>query len=107
MPTTSNSTSTPRTLGSDRLTQFVASPRQCCLSNTVKNLTLSEWARLCRIEAMRTTHEATRALLVDLAAEYEAMAGRSVDIDPDDRDLQNAVADRLSLAAKRNASKFR
>jgi hypothetical protein len=61
-----------------------------------------EWARVCRVEAMRTTHEGTKGLLVELAAEFETLAGEPVKLAPDDSELQNAAADRLvSLAAKR------
>jgi hypothetical protein len=61
-------------------------------------------ARRCRIEAMRATHPTTKDFLLELAAEYEALAGDAVAQDPDDPDLQNAVADRLaSLASKRRA----
>jgi len=61
----------------------------------------AEWARRCHIEAARAIHPSTKAFLLELAAEYEAIAGEVVDLDPDDMDLQNAVADRLSsLAAK-------
>ena len=62
----------------------------------------AEWARRCHIEAARAIHPATRAFLLELAAEYEAIAGETVNLDPDDIDLQSAVADRLAaLAAKR------
>jgi hypothetical protein len=54
-----------------------------------------EWARICRIEAARASHPATRQFLLDLAAGYEAIAGAPADIHPDDADLQQAVADRL------------
>jgi hypothetical protein len=59
-----------------------------------------ERARLCRIEAARATSLHKRHRLLALAAKYEAIAGRSVD--PDDPELQGAVADRLhQLAAKK------
>jgi hypothetical protein len=61
-----------------------------------------ERARRCRIEAARAIHPSTKAFLLELAAEYEALSGETVDLDPDDTDLQSAVADRLAvLAAKR------
>ena len=61
----------------------------------------AEWARRCQIEAARAIHPSTKTFLLELAAEYEAISGGAVDLDPDDTDLQNAVADRLSaLAAK-------
>jgi hypothetical protein len=64
----------------------------------------TNWARRCRIEAMRATHPSTKAFLLELAVEYEKLAGEAVTQDPDDPDLQNAVADRLAfLAAKRRA----
>ena len=64
----------------------------------------AEWARRCRIEAARAIHPSTKAFLLELAAEYEAISGETVNLDPDDTDLQNAVADRLAaLAAKRRA----
>jgi hypothetical protein len=64
----------------------------------------AKWARRCRIEAMRATHPTTKDFLLELAAEYESLAGEVVAQDPDDPDLQNAVADRLaSLASKRRA----
>jgi hypothetical protein len=70
----------------------------------VADLTTLEWARLCRVEAVRTTHVTTKAFLVELAGEFEALAGKAVDLDPDDLELQDAVADRLfSLALKRSA----
>jgi hypothetical protein len=63
----------------------------------------AEWARRCRIEAARAIHPMTKAFLLDLAGKYEAIAGEPVNLDPDDIDLQNAVADRLAeLAARRN-----
>jgi|SRR3954447_18317237 hypothetical protein len=62
------------------------------------------WARRCHIEAARAIHPSTKAFLLELAAEYEALSGETVDVDPDDTELQNAVADRLAeLAAKRRA----
>ena len=60
-----------------------------------------EWARRCRIEAARAIHPKTRAFLLDLAAEYEAIAGIAVELDPDDAELQSAVADRLAEVASR------
>ena len=66
---------------------------------------VSEWVRICRIEAMRTSHQATKALLLDLAREFEFLAGSEAgSIDPDDPALQNAVAERLAaLAWRRNS----
>ena len=62
------------------------------------------WARRCRIEAVRAIHPMTKAFLLELAAECEALSGEAANLDPDDLDLQNAVADRLSaLAARRKA----
>ena len=61
----------------------------------------AEWARACRIEAARTTHAQTRDLLLMLAAEYEGLAGKAVDLHPDDHDVQSAVADRLQASAAR------
>jgi hypothetical protein len=62
----------------------------------------AEWARRCRIEAARAIHPSTKTFLIDLAAEFEAIAGETVNLDPDDIELQNAVAERLAeLAARR------
>jgi len=68
--------------------------------------TPEDWVRICRIEAMRTAHIPTRDLLLELAAEYEALASSEVGaMDPDDFELQSAVADRLqALAMKMKAS---
>jgi hypothetical protein len=63
-----------------------------------------DWARRCRVEAARAAHPSTKAFLLELASEFEAIAGEVVVIDPDDHELQSAVADRLySLAAKTKA----
>lgn len=59
------------------------------------------WARRCRIEAARAIHPSTKAFLVDLAAQFEKLAGEKVNLDPDDPDLQNAVAERLAELARR------
>ena len=60
------------------------------------------WARKCRIEAVRAIHPSTKEFLLDLAAKYEDLSGEIVKLDPDDVELQNAVADRLAvLAAQR------
>src|SRR3954469_19695464 len=61
----------------------------------------SGWARSCRIEAVRAIHPSTRAFLLKLAAEFEAVAGEIVKLDPDDPDVQDAVADRLAEVAAR------
>ena len=62
----------------------------------------ADWARRCRIEAARAIHPSTKAFLLDLAGEFEAIAGEPVNLDPDDIELQNAVAERLAeLAVKR------
>ena len=62
----------------------------------------AEWARRCRIEAARAIHPMTKAFLLELAGKFEAIAGEPVSLDPDDSELQNAVADRLAeLAARR------
>jgi hypothetical protein len=61
----------------------------------------TEWARQCRIEAARAIHPKTRAFLLKLAGEYEVIAGKRVDLDPDDPDYQAAVADRLAELALR------
>jgi hypothetical protein len=64
----------------------------------------AKWARRCHIEAARAIHPTTKAFLLELAAQYEALSGEAAAIDPDDTELQNAVADRLAtLAAKRRA----
>ena len=62
----------------------------------------AEWARRCRIEAARAIHPMTKSFLLELAGELEAIAGKTVKLDPDDTELQSAVADRLAeLAARR------
>lgn len=62
----------------------------------------ADWARKCRIEALRAIHPSTKAFLLELAAKYEAITGEIVNLDPDDVEVQNAVADRLAvLAAQR------
>ena len=61
----------------------------------------AEWARRCRIEAARAIHPSTKAFLLELAAQFESIAGQAVEVDPDDSDLQNAVADRLTELAAR------
>ena len=62
----------------------------------------AEWARRCRIEAARAIHPTTKAFILELAAQFEAIAGEPVNLDPDDPELQDAVAERLSeIAAKR------
>ena len=73
-----------------------------------KKINALNWARRCRIEAARATHPSTRALLLDLAGEYEAILGKAVIIDPDDIELQDACADCLmALAARRKTSLLR
>jgi hypothetical protein len=59
------------------------------------------WARRCRIESARAIHPSTKAFLLELSAHFEALAGETADIDPDDPDLQSAVADRLAEIASR------
>lgn len=61
----------------------------------------SEWSRRCRIEAARAIHPMTKDFLLELARELEIMSGETVNVDPDDMDLQTAIADRLSEVAKR------
>ena len=61
----------------------------------------ADWARRCRLEAARAIHPSTKAFLLELAAQFEAASGVSVSVDPDDTELQDAVADRLSEVAKR------
>jgi hypothetical protein len=61
----------------------------------------AEWARRCRVEAARAIHPKTRAFLLQLAASYEVIAGKTVDLDPDDPEYQDAVADRLAELALR------
>jgi hypothetical protein len=62
----------------------------------------AELARKCRIETARAIHPSTKDFLLGLAAKYEAISGEIVNLDPDDLELQNAVADRLAvLAAQR------
>ena len=63
----------------------------------------AEWARICRIEAARTSDPATREVLLDLAAGYEAIAGEPANIHPDDAELQQAVADRLMSQARKTS----
>lgn len=59
-------------------------------------------ARLCRIEAARATHQQTKDLLLELASEFDAIAGDTGEIHPDDPELQGAVADRLHALAEKN-----
>ena len=62
----------------------------------------AEWARKCRVEAVRAIHPTTKEFLLGLAAHYDAISGETGNLDPDDIELQNAVADRLAaLAAQR------
>jgi len=62
----------------------------------------AEWARKCRVEAVRAIHPTTKEFLLGLAAHYDAISGEKGNLDPDDVELQNAVADRLAaLAAQR------
>ena len=61
----------------------------------------AEWARRCLIEAARAIHPSTKSFLVELAAQFEAIAGEAVHVDPDDPELQAAVADRLAELAAR------
>jgi len=65
----------------------------------------AEWARRCRIEAARAIHPDTKAFLLELTARFEAASGQAVMIDPDDTELQTAVADRLFEIAKRRWAK--
>lgn len=66
------------------------------------NADASWWARKCRIEAVRAMNSRTKAFLLDLATYFEAAAGECIIINPDDSELQGAVADRLeALAEKR------
>jgi len=49
-----------------------------------------------------TSHSSlTKAFLLELAAQLENVAGKAVYLDPDDKDLQQAVADRLAELAAR------
>ena len=59
------------------------------------------WGRQCRIEAARAIHPSTRAFLLKLAGELEAIAGETANLHPDDTELQSAVADRLMELARR------
>ena len=61
----------------------------------------ADWARRCRIEAARAIHPSTKAFLLELATQFEALSGEVVSLDPDDPDLQEAVADRLAELAAR------
>jgi hypothetical protein len=69
--------------------------------SVVKDMDEGDWARSCRIEAARTADPQTRDFLLELAAEYEAISGRSAEIHPDDQDLQSAVAERLHATAQK------
>lgn len=60
------------------------------------------WARRCRIEAVRAIHPSTKSFLIELAMEFEAVAGATTNIDPDDADLQGALADRLAELVARD-----
>ena len=64
------------------------------------------WARRCRIEAARAIHPLTKAFLTELAAHFEELAGATADLDPDDPDLQKAVADRLAEVAARERTNW-
>jgi len=57
------------------------------------------WARRTRIEAARAIHPSTKAFLLGLAEQFEAIAGQTVRLDPDDPELQHAVAERLAEIA--------
>ena len=60
------------------------------------------WARRCQIEAARAIHPSTKMFLLELIAQFETIAGETVTLDPDDPELQHAVADRLAeIAAKK------
>jgi hypothetical protein len=61
----------------------------------------ADLARRCHVEARRAIHPATKAFLLELAAAFEAAIGKRIDLNSDDSDLQNAVADRLGEVAKR------
>jgi len=70
----------------------------------MSNIQANDWARICRIEAARTTHGPTRDFLLELADEYEGINGEAVLLDPDDPGVQDSVADRLlAYAAQRRA----
>ena len=63
------------------------------------------WARICRIEAMRTSHGPTRDFLLEMAVDFEILAyGKPVELSPDDPDLQEAVGHRLLAAAAKRRS---
>ena len=66
-----------------------------------------EWARRCRIEAARAIHPSTKAFLLELAKQFEAIGGETVNLHPDDPDLQNAVAERLAEIAIRKTEWMR
>lgn len=53
----------------------------------------AEWARICRIEAARASHPATRDFLLDLATGYEAIAGEPT-----------SIADRLMGQARKKSA---
>jgi hypothetical protein len=59
------------------------------------------WARICRVQAALTYDPTTRDFLLDLAAEYEALAAVKAAPDPDDSARQDEVARRLAAAAER------
>ena len=67
----------------------------------------AEWARRCRIEAVRAIHPSIKEFLLELATEFETLAGSATELDPDDSEVQNAVGDRLSVIAahKRDAKR--
>jgi hypothetical protein len=66
-----------------------------------------EWARRCRVEAARAIHPSTKAFLLELAEQFEAIAGETVNLSPDDPELQNAVAERLAEVAVRKGEWMR
>ena len=72
------------------------------VSKSAPMIDAATWARRCHIEAARAIHPSTKAFLLELAAEFEAICGVAVNLDPDDTELQSAVADRLAeVAAKK------
>jgi hypothetical protein len=69
-----------------------------------KSFDPAQWARKCRIEAARAIHPTTKAFLLDLATQLEAVAGAPTVLDPDDSALQDAVADRLKVLAEKRGN---
>lgn len=76
------------------LIHVVAKPECRLYDSAVPNHTLGEWARICRTQAAWTTDPPTKAFLVELAAEYEALASEAGEPLPTTEPLQPVRAPR-------------